>query len=257
MSALIDSHAHLDGEDFEKDLDEVIERATSAGITHIVNIGATDQFEGATRSLLLADRYDCIWCSVGIHPHDAKVDSDKNRLLELANHPKVRAIGETGLDFFKEWSPKEDQYRWFRLQIEVALELSLPLVIHSREAGEECFQVLKEMDAKEVGGVFHCFAEDAAFAARLREINFLVSFPGILTFPKAIDVQAAAKEIPLEQMMVETDAPYLAPVPFRGKRCESSYVKHTAEKLAELKGVSFSEVAIQTTETAKKFYNLP
>ncbi|MCB0330449.1 MAG: TatD family hydrolase [Bdellovibrionales bacterium] len=260
---LIDSHAHLDGEDFVEDLPEVLARAKDAGVEAIVNIGATDQFDGALRTLKLADSQELgtevpeLWCSIGIHPHDAKIASDKSRLIELSQHPKVRAIGETGLDFFKEWSPKEDQYRWFRLQIEIAHERQLPLIIHSREAGAECLKVLQEMEAEKVGGVFHCFAEDATFAVKLREMNFLVSFPGILTFPKAKAVQEAAKEIPLEQIMVETDAPYLAPVPFRGKRCESAFVRNTALTLAEIKGISFEEVAKQTTATAKKFYKIP
>ena len=256
MIELIDSHAHLDGEDFAEDIEQVIERARESGVNIIINIGATDGFLGAERSIKLAERFDSVYCTVGIHPHDAKEPSDKARILQLAAHPKVRAIGETGLDFFKEWSPKEDQYRWFRLQIEIAHELSQPLIIHSRDAGEECYEVLTEMEAEKVGGVFHCYAEDAQFAEKLKAMNFLVSFPGILTFPKSVDVQEAAKEIPLSQIMVETDAPYLAPVPFRGKRCESAHVKHTAEKLAEVKEISLEEVAKQTTENAKKFYRL-
>ncbi|MCI5065781.1 TatD family hydrolase [bacterium] len=253
---LIDSHAHLDGEDFSEDRDAVIDRATAAGVTRIINIGATDGFEGAERSVKLAEQHEGIWCTVGIHPHDAALPSQRERLVELAKHPKVRAIGETGLDFFKEWSPREDQLRWFRLQVEIALEMNLPLVIHSREAGPECLSVLQEMNAAEVGGVFHCYAEDAAFAESLREINFLVSFTGIITFPKATTAHEAARTIPLEQIMIETDAPYLAPVPHRGKRCESAHVALTARRLAELRGISFEEVARQTTTNAEMFYQL-
>jgi len=254
---LIDSHAHLDGKDFANDLEEVIERAQKADISTIINIGATDGFLGAERSLKLAEQYDMIWCTVGIHPHDARQPSDLARLKELAQHPKVRAIGETGLDFFKEWSPKEDQYRWFRLQVELAHELQLPIIIHSRDAAEECLTVLTEMEAERVGGVFHCFAESADFAARLHKCNFMVSFPGILTFPKAFAIHEAATQIPLEQIMLETDSPYLAPVPFRGKRCESAYVRHTAQHLATLKNESLETIAQITTKNARRFYKLP
>ena len=254
---LIDSHAHLDGDDFKDDLDDVLERANESGVKLIVNIGATDGFSGAERSLLLAEKYEQIWCTVGIHPHDAKIPVDKAKLIELAKRNKVRAIGETGLDFFKEWSPKADQEKWFRTQIEIAHELSLPLVIHSRDASAECLAILKEMEAEKVGGVFHCFPESAAFAEKLAAINFLVSFPGIVTFPKATNVQEAAKNIPLQQIMLETDAPYLSPVPFRGKRCESAYVLQIAKKIAELKNISLEEVAKQTTKNALNFYQIP
>ena len=253
---LIDTHAHLDGEDFTGDIEQVVQRAHEAGVSTIINIGATDGFLGAERSLKLTDTYKNIWCSVGIHPHDAQLPSDTTRLRELANHPKVRAIGETGLDFFKEWSPKDDQTRWFRLQIELAHERNLPLIIHSREAGRECLAILQEMEAEKVGGVFHCYAENAVFAEQLRAMNFLVSFPGILTFPKAVNIHEAAREIPLEQIMLETDAPYLAPVPFRGKRCESAYVRHTAERLSYLRNESLETIARVTTENARRFYRL-
>ncbi|MCB0319350.1 MAG: TatD family hydrolase, partial [Bdellovibrionales bacterium] len=146
--------------------------------------------------------------------------------------------------------------RWFRIQIEVAHECKLPLIIHSREAGNRCLEVLKEMEAEKIGGVFHCYAEDAEFAKTLHEMNFLVSFPGILSFPKADQVRDAAKAIPLEQIMLETDAPYLAPVPFRGKRCESAHVRITAEHLARVKGISLEEIATVTTRNAMNFYRL-
>ncbi len=177
-------------------------------------------------------------------------------MVSLSQNKRVRAIGETGLDFYRDWSPKKDQERWFRLQIEIAHERKLPLIIHSREAGKECLEILKEMEAEKIGGVFHCYGEDAHFAEKLRAMNFLISFPGIITFPKATNVHEAARDIPLEQIMVETDAPYLAPVPYRGKRCESAYVRHTAERLAEIKKVTFEEVARITTENALRFYGI-
>ncbi len=256
LPEIFDTHTHLDAAEFDNDRAEVLVRATEAGVMRIVNIGATDGFLGAERSLKLAEENEQIWFSAGIHPHDAETPLDKERLRKFLNHPRCVAVGETGLDFFKDWSPRDLQYKWFRLQVELALEAEKPLVIHSRDSLEECLEVLIEMNAQEVGGVFHCYAGDAKFAKRLESINFLVSFPGILTFPKAENVREAARDIPIEQIMLETDAPYLAPVPFRGKRCESSYTVETARKLAELKGMSYEEIACATTRNALSFYKI-
>lgn len=253
---IIDTHAHLDAEVFEEDRKEVIQRAFDAGISRIVNIGATDGWQGAHRSIALANEYEEIFCSVGIHPHDSTQEFDLDTLRELARHPKVRAIGETGLDFFRDWAPVDRQREWFRLQIELAKELGQPIIIHSRDAGAECLKTLQEKGAEAVGGVFHCYSEDANFAAALREINFLISFPGTLTFPKAETVREAAREIPLEQIMLETDSPYIAPVPYRGKRCESAYVVETAKALATVKEVTLEEIAEQTSANAVKFFRL-
>jgi TatD DNase family protein len=254
---LVDSHTHLDGKDFDEDREEVLRRAAEAGVCQIVNIGATDGFEGAVRSLALADANESVFATVGIHPHDAETPLDIERLRDLSKHPKVVAIGETGLDFFRDWSPRELQEQWFRAQVQLALEVQKPIVIHSRAAAKECFDILHEMGAGACGGVFHCYSEDAAFERNLREMNFLVSVPGTITFKKAQEFRDIIKEIPLERIMVETDAPYLAPDPFRGKRCESAYVVHTARKIAEIKDLSLEEVAAVTTATARRFYNLP
>ena len=213
--------------------------------------------KSARRVVELTQTYDCVWGTVGVHPHDADTDYDLKELRQLASNEKIVAIGETGLDFYRDWSPKDDQYRAFRRQIELALELDLPLVIHSRDAGKECLQVLKEMQAERVGGVFHCYSEDQFFAATLLEMNFLVSFTGNVTFKNATELQAVAKDVPLEQMMLETDAPYMAPVPYRGKKCESAFLVETARFLAELKQVDlieFSEIVWNTTE---KFFRFP
>lgn len=257
MPTVIDSHAHLDGKEFDQDREEVIERAQAAGVSCIVNIGATDGFEGAERTLALAERYPgFLYAAVGVHPHDGGTELDRSRLLELSHHDQVVAIGETGLDFYRDWAPVDGQRQWFEAQVEIALERDLPLIIHSRDAGEECLEVLTKLGAEKVGGVFHCYAEDGAFAEKLREINFLVSFPGIITFPKAANIQQAAVEIPLEQIMVETDAPYLAPVPYRGKRCESAYVVETTKHLAKLKEITFEEAADATSQTAREFFGI-
>lgn len=256
MIEVVDTHTHLDAKDFDPDRDLVVERALKAGVTRIVTIGAGSGFDSAKSACLLAEKHSCVWATVGLHPHDTALNGSMEDLRSLASNPKVVAIGETGLDFYRDWVPREAQEKWFIQQIELAREVKKPLIIHSREAGEECFKFLKEHKASDVGGVFHCYAEDENFAARLRDIGFLVSFPGSLTFKKAENVREVAKKIPLEQIMVETDAPYLAPEPYRGKRCESAFVIETTKKLAEIKNLSFEEVALATTLTACKFFGI-
>ncbi len=257
MAKFIDSHVHLDADDYDTDRDEVIDRARHAGVAAFISIGAGYGAESAQRAVALAESHSDIWATVGIHPHDADTDATIDSLRELASHKRVVGIGETGLDFFRELAPRALQYEWFERQIALAIEVNKPLVIHSREAGSECLRLLRENNAAKVGGVFHCFAEDGAFAASLVELNFYVSFPGIVTFPKADNVRAAVAATPLSQTLIETDGPYLAPVPFRGKRCESSFLVHTAQRIAEIKGVSIEEVARHTTENARRLFNLP
>ena len=254
---IVDSHTHLDSKEFDIDRDAVIERAFARGVTQIITIGASRGFDSASRAIALAEGNDRIFASAGIHPHDAETPFDLDRLRVLAKHPRVVAIGETGFDFFKCLAPKEDQERWFRAQVELAREIKKPLIIHSREAGQESLSLLKASGASQVGGVFHCFSEDAAFAEKLTEINFLVSFPGTITFKKADLLREIVKAIPLSQIMVETDAPYMAPEPNRGKRCESSFVVDTLAALSTIKGVSFEEAARVTTNNAKRLFNLP
>lgn len=254
---LIDSHTHLTASDFDNDREQVIERALSAGITTLVTIGAAYGSESAKLAIELARRHKCVKATVGIHPHDAKVDlSFLDELKELALDPEVVAIGETGLDFYRDWSPIDLQEIWFRKQIELALNVKKPLIIHSRDAGLQCFNILTEMHAKEVGGVFHCFSENLEFARKLEDINFILSVPGSVTFKKATILQEVVKNIPLSRIMLETDAPFIAPVPYRGKRCESSFMLETAKFVADIKGMSLLEVARQTTETARKFFRI-
>jgi TatD DNase family protein len=253
---IIDTHIHLDSEDYKADLPEVLERARAAGVTKFISVGAGNGFESASTSLALAEKYPFIWASVGIHPHDAKEAVNIEPLEKLASHPRVVAVGETGLDFFKCWAPKELQYEWFKAQVLLAKRVNKPLIIHCRSAAAECLQVVSELKAETVGGVFHCYSEDLNFAEKLRKINFLVSFPGTVTFKKAAAVQEAAKNIPLSQIMLETDGPFLAPEPYRGKRCESSYMLETARVIAKLKGITVEEVAEATTQNALNFFKL-
>lgn len=252
---ITDSHTHLDSKEFDEDRAAVIERAQMAGVTRMLTIGTGAGLEGAGRAIALAEQYPFIWASAGVHPHDAAHDVDMDLFEKLATHPKVVAIGETGLDFYRDWAPVDKQYERFESQIELAKRVKKPLIIHSRQAGAECLKILQERDAASVGGVFHCFAEDAKFAERLWEIGFYVSFPGLLTFKKAHEVRNICADIPLERILIETDAPYLAPEPHRGKRCEPAFVAQTAKRLAEIKGLSLEEVAAITTENTLKLFS--
>jgi TatD DNase family protein len=253
---VIDSHLHLDASVFDADREDCIKRALAAGVTTLISIGAGyGGLSSAYHAIQLAETYPFIWATVGVHPHDAEERFDPQQLHRLAEHPKVVAIGETGLDFFKSLASPARQYEAFKLQIEIARDVKKPLVIHSRNAAQECLQLLQEGNAHEVGGVFHCYAENAAFAARLWSIGFYVSFPGILTFKKADDMRAICAEIPLEQILIETDSPYMAPEPFRGKRCEPAFVVETAKKLALIKGITFEEVARATSSNTRKLFS--
>lgn len=254
MLQITDSHTHLDSEKLAHDQDGVVARANAAGVSRIITIGASGGLASAHRAVELTRRYPCVWATVGVHPHDAGMPYTREELVSLAQDPKVVGIGETGLDFYRDWSPKEKQRESFELHIEVALEVGKPLVIHSREAGEECLSILERKGASKVGGVFHCYGENAEFATRLRAINFLVSFPGTLTFKRSDETRAICQAIPLEQIMVETDAPFMAPEPHRGKVCEPSYVVETLKTVARVKNLSLEEAARATTNNALSLF---
>lgn len=256
MIEIFDTHCHLHYQDFDADRDAVFARARAAEVNRFIAIGAGGGLEGTTRAVSLASSESGVWASVGVHPLDAALEISRSEIERLAVEPRVVAIGETGLDYYKEWAPRAVQKEVFVWQIELAKRLQKPIVIHSRDAGADCLKILTEHEAAAVGGVFHCFSEDAAFAAEARKINFLVSIPGVVTFKKNDQLRAIVKDIPLEQLMVETDAPYLAPEPFRGKRCESAYVRHTAEMVAKVKGISLKELAEVTTENALKLFKI-
>jgi TatD DNase family protein len=221
----------------------------------MLTIGTGNGLDGAERALALAEAYPFVWASAGVHPHNAGDEIDPILFEKLARHPKVVAIGETGLDFYREWAPVDKQYERFATQIELAKQVKKPLIIHSRCAGEESIKMLGDHNAHEVGGVFHCFAENAAFAGRLWEMGFYVSFPGLLTFKKAQEVREICAAIPLEQILIETDAPFLAPEPHRGKRCEPAFIVQTAKRLAEIRGLSLEEVAAITTANTLKLFS--
>lgn len=253
---LFDTHAHLNAVQYEDDLEEVIQRAKDEGVSHIVVVG----FDRPTikRAIELTDRYDFIYAAVGWHPVDAidMTDEDLAWIKDLASHPKVVALGEMGLDYHWDKSPKEIQKEVFRKQIALAKEVNLPIIIHNREATADIVQILQEEKAYEVGGIMHCFSGSLEVAKLCMDMNFYISFGGPVTFKNAKKPKEVAKEIPLDRLLIETDCPYLTPHPHRGKRNEPSYVKYVAETIAELKGISFEEVAQITSENAKKLFGI-
>ena len=253
----IDTHVHLNAEQYNEDLQDVIDRALEAGVNQMVVIG----FDQKTikRAIELAEEYEFIYAVVGWHPVDAIdcTDQDLQWIEELASHPKVVAIGETGLDYHWDKSPKEIQQQVFRKQIQLAQRVNLPLVIHNRDATEDVVRILQEERAEKTGGVMHCYGGSVETAKICIDMNFMISLGGPVTFKNAKKPKEVATEIPLEWLMIETDAPYLAPHPHRGKRNEPGLVPLVAEEIARLKGITIEAVALATTENAKRFYKLP
>lgn len=251
---LTDSHAHLDLTEFDGDQSEVIERAKKGGIGCILTIGVN--LKSCRRVMKLIDSYDFIYASIGVHPHDAKnIDEDTyGALKSLANNRKVLAFGEIGLDFYRNLSPRDVQIKRFREQINVANELRLPLIIHDRGANNETLGILREERTNPLGGVIHCFSGDYSMAKTCIDMGFYISIPGTVTFPKAIKLQEVVKRVPLSNMLIETDCPFLTPVPYRGKRNEPVFVRYVAEKIASLKGVPFEEVAEVTSQNFRDLF---
>jgi len=246
---LVDSHCHLDFPDFAEELDAVIARARGAGVVRMVTIST--RVRRYDEVLAIADRFADVFCSVGTHPHYAHEELDVTAadLVARARHPKVVAIGEAGLDYHYDRSPRQDQERGFRTQIKAARETGLPLVIHSRQADDDTARILEDETGQGAfPAVLHCFTGGPDLARRAMALGLFISFTGILTFKNSTALRAIAAELPPDRILVETDAPYLAPNPFRGKRNEPAYVAETAKVLAETRGVSFDEIARQTTE---------
>lgn len=253
---LVDSHCHLDYLEREgEDLEGVVARAKEAGVGRLLTISTKlSDFETV---LSIAERFGDVYCSVGVHPHEAAEEGqgDPQRLLALAEHPKVVGIGETGLDYFYEHSPRDRQKQSFRAHIAAARQSGLPLIVHSRDADEDTISILQEEyhTRGPFPGVIHCFTAGPELAEAALSIGFYISLAGILTFKTADALRDTVREVPLERLLVETDAPFLAPVPKRGKRNEPAYVVHTAEVLANLKGVSTDELA---AATSRNFFDL-
>ena len=261
----IDSHAHLEGKQFANDRDAVIARAREAGVTKIVAIGNGDGPANFDCGIQLAEAHDFIYATIGIHPHEARLADQPayDRMKDLARHPKVIAVGEIGLDYHHDHSPRETQKQVFVRQMEVAAAAKRPIVIHCRpsdgsdNAWDDCLGLIRDhWSSHGLGGVLHCFAGKWPQATRALDMGFMISFAGNLTFPKAQQIRDAALQVPLDRLLIETDSPYLAPIPHRGKRNEPAFVKETACKLGELRGLSPEEVGQQTSRNFYRFFKL-
>jgi len=249
---LIDSHCHLNFPDFAQDLPETIQRAAALGVKMMLTVNT--KLSEALDIQKIADTHENVFCTVGVHPHEAMDYAAPGlceEIITLAAHKKVVGIGETGLDYYYNKSPKESQIDSFKQHLEASIQLNLPVIIHTREADEDTLLCLKSFPKAK--GVFHCFSGSEALARQALDLGYYISFSGILTFKNAEDLRKIAQFVPLDRLLVETDSPYLAPLPHRGKRNEPSFTVHTAERLAELKNVSFAEIATTTTEN---FFNL-
>jgi len=253
---LIDSHAHLEMPDFKRDVEQVIQRATESGVGYIFTVGT--EKKDWEKALEISDSHPSIYAILGVHPHNAKEIDDQTypTLRELCRNGKVKAYGEIGLDFFRNLSPRDIQLKRFREQIGLAKELGFPIVVHDREAHQETLEILKSERAEECGGIIHCFSGDYEMARACMDMGFYISIPGSITFKNAEGFRVIVKRIPLESLLVETDAPFLTPEPFRGERNEPSFVRYTAQKVAEIKKISFEKVAEVTTENALRVYRL-
>lgn len=257
----VDSHAHIDGEEYDADRDEVVERARSAGVRAILNVGTGDPRSGAfERAVRVAEQYENVFASVGVHPHDAKLFDEEaaERLKGLARESdRVIAWGEIGLDYHYDYSPREVQREVFRRQLRIARELRLPVIIHSREADEDTVTILREeMAGAERRGIMHCFGGGREMAEAVVELGFMVSFAGNVTFKKAEDLRDVARLIPVERLLAETDCPFLTPVPFRGRRNEPARVREVIACLAGLHELTTEEAGRITTENFSRFFGL-
>jgi len=254
---LIDSHTHLDMKEFDRDRDQVVDRALSAGVRQIITIG-TDT-KSSMKAVALTERYPSVFATAGIHPHntDKAHYHDLKRIALLARREKAVAIGEIGLDFYRNLSSRRKQREVFQQQLDIALSFDLPIVIHDREAHEEVLKTLSSFKRNGLKGVVHCFSGDYGLAKTFMDMGYYISIPGIITLKNARQMQDVAAKIPLKKMLLETDAPFLTPLPHRGQRNEPSFVIHTAQKVAELRGIPFEEVAQNTSNNVCQLFNLP
>ncbi|MCB2170956.1 MAG: TatD family hydrolase [Deltaproteobacteria bacterium] len=253
---LTDSHSHLDMGDFDQDREKVILGAMENGITRIITVGI--DLKSSRKALDLAKKYPTVFATVGCHPHDADRCSGEilKRLADLSSAREVVAWGEIGLDFYKGYSARENQVEIFEQQVAMARELHMPVIIHDREAHEQVLSVLKRGGKRERQGVIHCFSGDLDLARSFIDLGYYISIPGTVTYKKALMMKEVAASIPLERLLVETDAPFLAPVPQRGKRNEPAFVRHTVKEIARLRDTTFEEVAVQTTKNAVDLFGL-
>lgn len=256
---IVDSHAHLGWDSFAEDRDQVIQRAFESGVAQIVQAGVYLNETTMAEMVAIADAYPNIYAAVGLHPHEAKdwTDESPNAIRHFTGHSKVVAIGECGLDYHYNHSEPKKQREVFAEQVKLARQLDVPLILHTREAWDDTFDILRSVGEGKVRGVFHCFTGSPEVLPQIREIDFYVSFSGIVTFPKSTEIQDAARLVPENRLMVETDCPYLAPQGYRGKRNEPAYVWKVAEKLAELQGRTLDDIASLTSSNARALFGLP
>jgi TatD DNase family protein len=256
----IDSHAHIDGHEFDTDREDVIERAHAAGVSVILNVGTGDPHSGALeRAVELGKQHESVYTAIGTHPHDARLydAAAEEKIKNLINSEHVIAWGEIGLDFHYDNSPRDVQIEVFKRQLRAARECDLPVVIHTREAEAETIDILQsEYKTAPRRGVFHCFSGSMELAQRALEIGFMISFSGIVTFKKAEELREIAKQVPLDRLLIETDCPYLTPIPYRGKRNEPAYVVEVARCLAGLHGLELEEVGRITSDNFNRFFEL-
>jgi TatD DNase family protein len=258
MAMLIDSHAHIQGKEYVGEAEAVIERARAAGVGKIIAVGGAGDMSSNTEAVALAARFENIFATVGMHPHDAKDvgSADLAKLKELTAHPKVVAVGETGLDYYYNHSPHDVQRRVFSQFIHMACETNLPIVVHERDAAQDAVELLRSKGEGKLRGVIHCFTGNYAAARAYLDLGFYLSFTGIITFKNAEPLRDVVRRVPLERMLVETDAPYLTPVPHRGKRNEPVYVRWVAETIAKVKAVDFDTVAAMTTANTQDLFKI-
>ncbi|MBN2059381.1 MAG: TatD family hydrolase [Deltaproteobacteria bacterium] len=255
---LIDSHAHLDMDEYGEDLDQVLERAVEGGISNIIAVGI--DLESSIKAIEIAGKYDFVYSTVGYHPHNVKHagEAELKKITDLASCAKVVGWGEIGLDFFKEYSPRGAQIDLFKRQMEIATDLEMPVIIHDREAHGQLFEIVSRYrrNDNERIGVIHCFSGEYDLAMAFIEMGYYISIPGTVTYKKADEIRDVAKRIPLERMLIETDSPFLAPVPKRGKRNEPLYVSYTARMIAQLRDMDFDELAGRTSENARILFGI-
>ncbi len=253
---LIDSHVHLDDERFDGDRDILINSLKDNKIELVINIGA--DMNSSMSSIELSKRYDNIYAAIGVHPHSASEMTEKtlDELREMSKEDKVIAIGEIGLDYYYDNSPRDIQRKWFREQLELAKELDLPVIIHSRDATKETYDIIKEAQDGTLRGVLHCFSGSVEVAMEYIKLGFYISIGGTVTFKNARVVREVAEAVPLDKLLIETDCPYLTPEPYRGKRNEPMFVKYVAEKIAEIRGISVEELAKSTNKNTKELFRI-
>ena len=253
---LFDSHAHYNDKKFDSDRDELLSSMPENNVGLIMN--SCSSLDEVPLIFDICEKYPFVYASVGIHPHEVEnvTEDDMTRLKEYAKNPKVRAIGEIGLDYYYDFSPREVQKKWFARQVEAAKELNMPVIIHDRDAHKDCMDILRDCNVSETGGVFHCYAGSVEMAREILDWGMYIAFGGTLTFKNSVRPVEVAKYVPLDRIVIETDSPYLTPVPHRGKRNSSLYIHYVAEKLAEIRGMSAEEIENITYENAKRCFKM-